>query len=67
MPKASFIVTFELPDGATLSAARNYVLDSVSTWCGSLEPSNADNDYSGNPMFDLDSGTVRVSHRKCPN
>lgn len=64
MPKSktvSLTVTFELPEGATKTEAKEYVLDAVSTWRGSLRPPGSyDEADDGDPMWGLDSDTVKV-------
>lgn len=59
--KRQFKVTLEVPEGATIADCKEYILDSVQTWCGALRPPFAcgDND-PGNPMFGLNRDSVRV-------
>lgn len=68
MKKVTFEVSFPLPPGATIGDARQYVLDAVSTWQGSLRPPGGySEDDPGDPMFALDGGTVRVRARRATN
>lgn len=60
MPKRiKLAVSFTLPEGATTAAAKDYVHDAVTTWAGSLFP--GDEGYEGDPMFDLDRASVKVT------
>ena len=63
----SFNVSFKLPEGATREQAKQYVVDAVSQWHGSLQPPGADlgdgTKADGDPMFDLDANTVVVTLR----
>ena len=64
MKKVTFEVSFSLPPGATLSEARRYVLNAVSTWQGSLRPPGGySEDDPGDPMFGLNGDTVRVRRK----
>jgi hypothetical protein len=54
--RVQFLVSFELPDGVTKTEALNYVRSAVERTCSVL-------DSSSDPMFYLDSNSVRVSHR----
>ena len=53
--RVQFLVSFELPDGATKTEAMDYVRSAVERTCSVL-------DSSSDPMFDLNSDSVRVSH-----
>jgi hypothetical protein len=56
--KGKFVVELELPKFATKTDAKGYVEDAVKSWHGSLFPGDFGDD--GDPMFDLDSDTVKV-------
>jgi hypothetical protein len=63
MARITLRVTFKLPPGALIDEAVLYTLDAVSTWKGSLQPPNAYGDGEpGDPMFNLDSDSVRVRY-----
>ena len=51
--KVSFQVTFDLPDGATVSDARDYVRNALLSECGGLHPDD--------PMFYLHRRSVSVN------
>lgn len=58
----TFTVTMKQPRGATLTDIRQYIDEAVTKWRGSLRPPGAyDNEDPGDPMFGLDTDTVRVS------
>ena len=60
--RVSFVVSFELPEGATRTAAKEYVEDAVCVWAGALKPPCIDEeDPSGNPMFELNKDSVEVT------
>jgi len=63
--RAYLLVSFELPAGVDLSAARSYTDEAVRSWAGSLQPPGADNGdgtkAAGDPMFELDPETVSVT------
>lgn len=60
--RVEFMVSLVPPDGATPSMLREYIEDAVGTWCKSFKPPGADpEDPEGNPLFDLDRDTIRVS------
>lgn len=46
-------VSLEVPEGATMQAAMNYVRTAVQAWKGGMDPQN--------PMFNLDPDKVTVS------
>lgn len=53
-----FVVELELPEDATATDARDYILDAVRAYCGGLRPPN---EYGvGDPMFDLDCDSIRT-------
>lgn len=58
MKKAKHIltlrVTLAVPEGATTPRVTDYVRSAVKTHCGGLDP-------QGDPMFELDKDTVKVS------
>lgn len=62
--RIQFLVSFELPDGASPGDGLSYTFDAVRSWSGSLEPpgaSKGDGTYAdGDPMFHLDKNTVQV-------
>lgn len=65
MRRVAFIVSFELPDGADRDDAQTYVEEAVSSFQGSLRPPGAyGDDDDGDPMFCLNSDSVRVRNRK---
>ena len=58
----TYRVTLQLPTGANRHDAKQYVLDAVRTWSGSLHPPFAyGEDDEGDPMFNLDRDKVRVT------
>jgi hypothetical protein len=59
---AAFVVSFPLPEGATVAEARGYVEEAVQIWRGQCRPAGADgnNDDPGDPMWGLDDSRVRV-------
>lgn len=58
------MVSFDLPEDATMTEAKEYVLNAVITYCGSLMPNPCnmgDGTWEdGDPMFDLDRSSVKV-------
>lgn len=60
--RVEFVVSFDLPPGAVVSEARSYVANAVATYHGSLRPPDG---YftgdEGDPMFQLDGASVRVT------
>ncbi len=58
--KKKFVVSVEIPDGATVADMKSYINDAVRCWAGSLNPHN-------DPLFDLDRNKVMVTmFRKSP-
>ena len=59
--QVAFVVRFELPDGAGLNDAKQYVEDAVHSWAGSLRPPGSYNESDeGDPMFGLNRASVGV-------
>lgn len=59
--RRSFIVSFEVPQNATIQDCVDYIRDSVTTWCGSLRPEGAyDESDPGDTMRYLDTNSIRV-------
>ena len=62
--RVQFLVSFELPDGASPLEGLTYTFDAVRSWSGSLQPPGAamgDGTFAdGDPMFNLDPNTVQV-------
>ena len=59
-----YVIELGLPHGATPSNMDAYVLDALCTWKGSLQPPNAYGDGDpGDPMFNLDSSSVKIKMR----
>jgi hypothetical protein len=68
--RATFLVSFDLPEEATMERAAEYVLDAVRSMKGSLKPPFGEyegggyfgdpDDPEGDPMFELDGDTVQV-------
>jgi len=57
----SFKVTLDIPTGASVRDAQEYILDAVQTWAGSLRPPGGHDDCDeGDPMFGLDRNKVKV-------
>lgn len=44
-------VSFDMPEGATKSDARDYVREAIETWGGCYEPPSEYNNYEGDPFF----------------
>ncbi len=66
--RVRFEVSFILPEGATLAQAHEYVGYAVAEMRGALQPPGRDEggdnpDAAGDPMFCLDTDTVRVASR----
>lgn len=60
--KVRFKVEFDLPGDARISEAREYVEAAIHSYAGGLKPPGADeSDPRGNPMFDLDRTTIRIT------
>ena len=56
-----FSVSFPLPEGATVAAAREYVKDAVASMRGVCRPPFSYNNWDpGDPMFGLDKDAVEV-------
>jgi hypothetical protein len=60
--RRDFRVSVVIPAGVTIPDMREYILEAVQTWHGSLRPpcSYSDDD-PGDPLFSLDASTVRVN------
>lgn len=52
--KTSFKVTLQIPEYATLSDVKEYIIDAVRTWKGQCHPDE-------DPMFELDGDSVRCT------
>ena len=60
--RVEFKVSLIPPPNATLPDLREYISDAVGSWCKSFKPPGADpEDPEGDPLFDLDRDTIRVS------
>lgn len=60
--RVEFKVSFVLPPRATVTEARAYVLDAISTMKGCRMPPGADDEFpEGDPIFGLDSDTIKVT------
>lgn len=55
-----YAVTVRLPEGCSSTRMREYILDAVSSWSGSYEPSTEFNNWEGDPLFDLDRDSITV-------
>jgi hypothetical protein len=63
--KLSFTVSMTRPDGALIEDCRAYIQDAVSTWHGGLRPPGGyGDDDPGDPMFKLDSDSVKVKRHR---
>lgn len=62
MPRRErYIVELIRPEGVSVAEMKEYIDNAVSSWCGQFEPPNEDNNYTGNPLFDLSSsGKIKV-------
>jgi hypothetical protein len=59
--RIEIVVSFLIPDDATIDDCVNYVDDAVSSMCGSYRPDNFDGEGGeGDPMFYLDSDSVKA-------
>lgn len=59
--RVEFLVSFVRPPKAKDVDMREYILDAVATWRGSLRPPGTYGEFDeGDPMFDLDGDTVKV-------
>jgi hypothetical protein len=63
MPKKRhFRVTMEVPDGASIADCKEYILEAVSSWGGSLRPPGSYSEGDpGNPFFSLNRDTLKVT------
>lgn len=61
--RRTFKVTLTIPEGATITDAKAYILDAVSSWHGSLRPPGAYGELEdpGDPMHGLDGDSVDVT------
>lgn len=58
----SMVVSFDLPDDASRTAACEYVLDAVASWAGSLRPPGSlDDNDPGDPMFGLKRDSITIA------
>lgn len=66
--RVSIVVAFDLPRGSRLEDAKNYVLDAVASWGGSLRPPGSiDDKDDGDPFFGSPQNiTVTINGRKWP-
>ena len=61
--RITFAVSLVLPSGARVAAMREYIEEAVATWHGQLRPPGAHDDLDpGDPLFNLDADSVRVTH-----
>lgn len=65
----TFTVTMKQPSRASITDCRDYIAEAVETWCGQCRPPGAlDDNDDGDPMWALDSRTVKVKlFAKTPN
>lgn len=62
MARIRLAISFDIPSGATREECLAYAVDAIQTMKGALRPAGAHgDDDEGDPMFNLDSGTVRGS------
>ena len=60
-----FKVRIILPPGVTVACARSYIEEAVCSWKGSFRPPGGYNEVDpGDPLFDLDVRSVRVTRLK---
>ncbi len=58
--RTKFVVSVEIPEGASVAEMQAYIDDAVAGWAGSLNPHD-------DPLFDLDRSKVKVTKlRKSP-
>lgn len=64
--RISFRVTFTKPDGATVADCKDFTVNAMSSYHGSLQPPFAygNEDDPGDPMFYFDSDTLKVTRVK---
>jgi hypothetical protein len=60
--RVTFKVSFDLPDGASVALARDYLNEAVATWHGSLRPPGGyhEND-PGDPFFLFDRHSIKIT------
>ena len=54
--RATFKVSFDVPEGADVEQCREYILNAVQSWRGGLDPNDE--------MFDLNYESVRVTYER---
>ena len=60
--RVAFLVAFDVPAGATVTACQNYVRDAVATMAGTCRPPGSyDDQDDGDPLFSLDRDSIRVT------
>ncbi len=66
MKQVRFLVTLTLPPNCTIARAKEYVENWVKCGRGAHKPPGVDeDDLEGDPIFDLDPSTVKVTRIKC--
>lgn len=61
--RRSFVVTIDIPPGATIEDVRHYIWDAVGTMKGCLrpyDPHNEDHMERGDPMSELNGDSAKV-------
>lgn len=62
--RRAFVVSLEMPEGATVTEVREYIRDSVASCKGGLRPPGGlGPDDPGDPLFELDGESVKVALR----
>jgi len=61
MPRRTFLVTLEQPEGASLGDLQDYIDDAVGTLCGSYQPPGTD-DGPGHVMWGINQYPITVRH-----
>lgn len=59
-----FLVEVEVPRRASHAETKQYVADAISEMKGSLEPPNEDNNYTGNPLWELRLTKIRKTRKR---
>lgn len=60
--QVSFVVTLDIPDGATITDTKQYILDAVRDYKGCYRPPGSfSEDDPGDALFSLNDKTVKVS------
>lgn len=57
--RRTFLVSLDIPPGASIARTQDYILDAVRAWAGSLFPGNEE--FAGDPLFNLDRDSVEVT------